>query len=366
MAQLPNLSQLRVADNTGNTGVKLFQYLAEQRANKGDCVRHVDDNYKEGKPDPPRPPAPDAHDSDARAATMTERRRQWDAKKAQYDADANDYQLYKVDCGVDGYLMYKKIPDAADASTLAADYLEQPLQLTIGEKVVKLETLNKNTPRIPGSANDARRKRDFEDANGDWVPDRFDNACFRSDELGSIEWSGYGKELAGATDWYYLHDQEQKRGHLFLQLFDSQEMKVGKHMPTDGDFAGRYLYIGLVCAKGSGLAKDLMSIAYAASRALGCDGIALATMTNSAGFYFSQGFQFMDKVDGSPIDVARYTEQRMLPNGRPRTMLLENYDPDDPRAQKRARDDADAAALERAGRRASQRRRTLARLSYFA
>ena len=74
MAQLPNLSQLRVADNTGNTGVKLFQYLAEQRANKGDCVRHVDDNYKEGKPDPPRPPAPDAHDSDAKAATMTERR----------------------------------------------------------------------------------------------------------------------------------------------------------------------------------------------------------------------------------------------------------------------------------------------------
>ena len=261
MAQLPNLSQLRVAEDTG---VKLFQYLAEKRANKGDCVRHVDDNYEAGKPDPPRPPAPDAYDSDARAATMTERRRRWDAEKAQYEADANDYQKYKVDCGVDGYLMYKEIPDAAAASTLAADYLEQPLQLAIGEEVVKLETLNKKTPRIPGSANDARRKRDFEGTNGDWVRNQFDNTCARGEALGSIEWSGYGKELAGATDWYYLYDQpwvdsngetKQKTGHLFLQLFDSREMKVGKHMPTDGEFEERYLYIGLVCAKGSGLAK---------------------------------------------------------------------------------------------------------------
>ena len=361
MAQLPNLSQLRVAD----TGAKLFQYLVEKRANKGDCVRHVDDNYEAGKPKGSRPPAPDAYDSDAKAARMMERRRRWDAEKAQYEADERDYQKYLVDCGVDGYLMYKKIPDAADVSTLAADYLEQPLQLTIGEKVVRLETLNKNTPRIPGSANDARRKRDFEDANGDWVPDQFNKTCLRSKELGSISWSGYGEELAGATDWYYLHDQEQKTGHLFLQLFDSQEMKVGKHMPTDGAFAGRYLYIGLVCAKGSGLAKDLMNIAYAASRALGCDGIVLATMTNSAGFYYSQGFQFMDKVDGSPIDVTRYTDEQMLPDGRVKTMLRENYDPDNPRAQKHARDDADADALGRAGGRAKRRRETLARLSYF-
>ena len=109
-----------------------------------------------------------------------------------------------------------------------------------------------------------------------------------------------------------------------------------------------------------------MNIAYAASKALGCSGIALATMTNSAGFYYSQGFRFMDKVDGRPIDVGQYTEQRMA-NGRLKTILLENYDPDGARGQVRARDEADADAMDRASRRASsQRRKTMARLSYFA
>ena len=376
MAQLPNLSQLRVADDTG---ARLFEYLVEQRANKGECERHVNDDYKKGKPHPPRPSAPDSFDDAEKAARMTRRREEWDARDKQYRADSDDYQKFKVDCGVDGYLMYKDIADAADVSTLVDDYLAQPLQVTTSKgQVVELKTLNQTIPRIPEGTNDKRRKDDFAATNGDWVRNRFGKACARGDELGSISWEGYGEELAGATDWYYLYDApgldamdqpEQKTGHLFLQLFDSEDMKQGKHMPTTGKLAGRYLYIGLVCAQGSGLGKDLMDIAYAASRALGCTGILLATMTNSAGFYYSQGFQFVDKVTGREIDVVKYTVEKME-NGRAKTILQLNYDPDKPDnpdnlgGQVR---DADDATLERARRASYKRRRhTLARLSYFA
>tara|TARA_X000000368_G_scaffold327569_1_gene264643 strand:+ start:197 stop:1309 length:1113 start_codon:yes stop_codon:yes gene_type:complete len=368
---LPNLSQLRVTD----TGATLFEYLVEQRANKGDCTRHVDLS-KSPKTPGQRPSAPGPFTPAAMVETMKENVRRWEAKKQKYDDDLAGQFEQSVNCAIDGYMMYKPVPGAVDVSTLAPDYLEKPLQLTLSDGTpLTLPTLNDPIKRIPGNENDAARAREFEKANPTWVSDVFTDACKPSPKGKSIiRWSGYGVELSGATDWYYLHDEsgvnsngqpERKTGHLFLQLFDSQEMKVGKHMPTAGKFSGRYLYIGLVC--GLGLGKKFMEIAYAASKALGCDGIALATMVNSAGFYYSsQGFQFMDKVTGNAIDVSQYTEQRMV-NDRPKAILLENYDPDDPRGQMRARDDADAAALEQAGDRASRRRRqTLARLSYFA
>lgn len=373
MAQLPNLSQLRVSEDTGAT---LFEYLVEKRANKGDCTRHVDLN-KKLEPPGQRPSAPGPSTPADMVETMRENVRRWEAKRNKHHADLAGQHTQSVNCAIDGYVMYKPVSGAVDVSTLAPDYLEKPLHLTLPDGTpLKLPTLNDPIKRVPGDENDARRKREFEKANPTWASDVFTDACKPSPKGKSIiSWRDYGAELSGATDWYYLYDEsgvnskgqpERKTGHLFIQLFDSEEMKVGKHMPTAGAFSGRYLYIGLVC--GLGLGKKFMEIAYAASKALGCDGIALATMVNSAGFYYSsQGFQFMDKVDGSVIDVSQYTEQRMV-NDRPRAILLENYDPDDARGQVRARDDADADAIERAGRRApSQRRRqTMARLSYFA
>jgi GNAT superfamily N-acetyltransferase len=181
-----------------------------------------------------------------------------------------------------------------------------------------------------------------------------------------INWESYGQELSGATDWYHLYHQEvgdaskpKGTGHLFIQLFDTLEMKEGKHMPTEGEFSKRYLYIGLVC--GQGLGKYFMNIAEEASRALGCEGIVLATMVNSAGFYHSQEFKFMDKTTGSVINVDQYIEQRVV-NGRAKPTLLVNYDTDDPHGHVR---DADEALVNDAARRATRRRRILPRLSYF-
>lgn len=371
--QLPNLSQLRV---TNDTGIKLFEYLVEQRANKGECVRHVDDDYKKGKPYGTRPAVPNRYSGNAKMfARMTRRLEEWDAKKAQYDADDGDYQKYKVDCGVDGYFMYKEVPGAADVSTLVYDYLAKPLEVTIEKEgaveLVTLQTLNRTIPRVPEGTNDKARQADFATTNPNWVKDHFSKACYRGGGLGTISWDGYGEELAGATDWYYLHDAQGKTGHLFLQLFDSENMKQGKHMPTAGRLAGRYLYIGLVCAKGSGLFKQLMSIAYAASRALGCTGILLATMTNSAGVYYSQGFKFIDKVTGQEIDAGRYTVEEMM-NGRLKPVLKLNYDPDDPDdpdnpgGQKRNVDHAGWVPAARRAMRMMRFRHTDARLSYFS
>jgi hypothetical protein len=358
MAQLPNLSQLRVAD----TGVTLFEYLVEQRANKGNCTRHVD-TEKLKDPLGTRPSAPDQFTPAAMVDTMKENVRRYDVKKKKRDDDlAGRYDQY-VNCSIDGYLMYKSVPNAMEVSTLAPDYLEKPLQLTLPPdgRPLELPTLNDPITRVPGDEKDAERARAFEAANPVWARDVFTQACkFGPKGTSIIDWKSYGEELAGATDWYHLYHQEGKTGHLFLQLFETPEMKVGKHMPTEGVFAKRYLYIGLVC--GQGLGKYFMNIAEEASRALGCEGIVLATLSNSAGFYYSQGFEFAHKDVGSIINVDQYTEQRLI-NGRLKTMLLENYDPDDPHGQVR---DADEASMNEAGRRASSRRRTMARLSYFA
>ncbi len=371
--QLPNLSQLRVTDDTG---IPLFEYLVEQRANKGECVRHVNDDYENGKPGYSRPPEPDSFENADKIKRMGRRVKEWDKRQEKFKDDERDYQKYKVDCGVDGYFMYKEVPGAADVSTLVDDYLAKPLEVTIEKEeaveLVTLQTLNRTIPRVPEGTNDKARQADFATTNPNWVNNHFGKACDRGGGLGTISWDGYGEELAGATDWYYLHDAQGKTGHWFLQLFDSENMKQGKHMPTAGRLAGRYLYIGLVCAKGSGLFKHLMEIAYAASRALGCTGILLATMTNSAGVYYSQGFKFIDKVTGQEIDAGRYTVEEMM-NGRIKPVLKLNYDPDDPDdpdnpgGQKR---DADDAALQQAAGRAASHnkrsRRTRARLSYFA
>jgi len=364
MAQLPNLSQLRVAD----TGVTLFEYLVEQRANKGNCTRHVD-TEKLKNPLGTRPSAPDQFTPAAMVDTMKENVRRYDVKKKKRDDDLAGRYEQSVNCSIDGYLMYKSVPNAMEVSTLAPDYLEKPLKLTLPPDGTHLElpTLNDPIKRVPGRGKDAERAHAFEEANPEWAKEVFTKACkFGPKGESIIKWEGYGEELSGATDWYHLYHQEggdaskpKGTGHLFLQLFDTPEMKVGKHMPMEGEFSKRYLYIGLVC--GQGLGKYFMNIAEEASRALGCEGIVLATMVNSAGFYYSQGFKFMDKITGSVINVDQYTEQRMI-NDRAKTILLENYDPDDPHGQVR---DADEASMNDAGHRASRRRRILARLSYF-
>ena len=93
------------------------------------------------------------------------------------------------------------------------------------------------------------------------------------------------------------------------------------HMPTGGIFSGRYLYIALVCSAGmQGYIKHLMGYAEAACRALGCEGIALASLSNSAGVYYSLGYRFASKWDGTLLDVTAWTEV-LIKDGEKRVML---------------------------------------------
>ena len=101
-----------------------------------------------------------------------------------------------------------------------------------------------------------------------------------------------------------------------------------------------------MCAAGGvGYGKQLMNVAEAASRILGCDGVALASLSNSAGFYYSLGYRFVSKQDGTPSDVSAWTEQVKLADGRLKTMLRPERDVDtDGRSRmavpKRGRDEA--------------------------
>jgi len=149
-------------------------------------------------------------------------------------------------------------------------------------------------------------------------------------------------------------------------------MKLAKHMPTSGVFAGRYLYIAVVCAYPKTIAKDLLLIAEEASRKLGCTGVALATLSNSAGFYYSRDYRFMDKRDGSVIDTTPWTRPQII-NGVEKTVLDPEIDVDVPDDQQpspwwqrpQSPPDADTQQKSRQKRPRYSYSSTLARVSYL-
>jgi len=229
-------------------------------------------------------------------------------------------QAAEGNCAIDGYLMYRPVaPDPAAPPPPAGSYLGRPLPVTMPDGSTEVFfPLGKRT-----TSNKARRYKFWYD-HSKWVEQVFGRVCNRGkdaqgNDLGTVDWWGYQEDLVDATDWYHLDPEE--RGHLFIQLLDTPEFKEATHMPTAGMFGGRYLYIALICAAaGTGLGKRLMAMAEAACRALGCTGIALATLSNSAEFYLSQGFQFMSREEGRPIDVRPWLEERVI-DGKRRTKL---------------------------------------------
>lgn len=324
MATLPNLSGLKLSEATDTTEATLFEHVIKHRGNKeGGCTIHDEDWPEE--PDEPGPRPGSMASDDEKAA--------WKAKQAKYrawDAQMNALGDHRTNCAIDGYLMYKEIPDSRVKPLPALDAVfDNSLHVNVGGKDYELKAL-------PGRSTNPRRDRErrqkFENDNPEWVRDVFHEVCKRPGKLGSISWDGYGTELVGVTDWYYLDTDPARRGHLFLQLFDSQQMKEAKHMPTEGAFAGRYLYIAVVCAYPKTIAKDLLLIAEEASRKLGCTGVALATLSNSAGFYYSRDYRFMDKRDGSVIDATSWTRKQSI-GGVEKTVLDPELDVDLPEGQ---------------------------------
>mgnify|MGYP006086243835 CR=1 FL=1 len=267
---LPDLTLLEI-------NAKLFDHVAKAGAGKKGCVRHVEPITK--------------------------------------DEDGNP----NFNCAVDGYLMFKTVeggefsPENYSGKTLSVEVDGTPQELR---------------PLLARTRAAADRKSEFERIHVDWIKNYFPLRCDRGAGLGNVEWEGYGAELAKITEWYFI-DEVEKKGHIFLQLLDTPIYKTKMHMPTGGVFAKRYLYIALVCSAGSpGYIKFLMRMAEAACRKLGCNGIALASLSNSAGVYYSLGYKFVSKWDGLPLDVSAWTEVVEQEDGTKKTFLRPDVDVD--------------------------------------
>jgi hypothetical protein len=257
---LPNLSGLSLA-----TDAKLFEYVATRGGGKKSCVRHIE------------------------------------PVETKEDENAN------VNCAIDGYLMYKAVPGKEGGNP---QYSGKYLEVVVDGAVMTLSPLLKR-----GRAA-ADRTAEFLRLEFEWIRDTFPLVCARGQpgsDLGTITWDDYGEELGKVTEWYFL--DPQKRGHIFIQLLDTSQYKIKNQMPLGGVFAGRYLYIALVCAQGTrGYGSELLKLAEAVSRKLDCDGISLASLSNSAGFYYSRGYKFVGKQDGEPLDVTAWVE--IAPDGK--------------------------------------------------
>lgn len=270
---LPNLSALPLA-----TGERLFQYVAMQGGGKSKCRTHTEPIVTNQDNDP------------------------------------------EQNCAVDGYLMFKPMPDAVPIKQYP---FGKPIEVEVDGTLLKLEPLKKR------SSSWIARKEEFEIKHSDWIKNTFPLVCDRGEGLQAVTWEGYGDELATITEWYFL--DPSKRGHLFVQLLNTPARKKRFHMPSVGMFEGDYLYIALVCATGGqGYGKTLMKLAEGAAKALGCTGVALSSLSNSAGFYYSLGFSFVSKEDGKQVDVARWTKQIVGKDGLPKTLLQPMKDVDDP------------------------------------
>ena len=271
---LPNLSALPLA-----TGAQLFQYVAVNGGGKSKCRAHKEPIVTDDDGDPEK------------------------------------------NCAVDGYLMFKPVPGAT-----------APGKYPYGEVIdVDVDgTPMRLRPLLKRSSSSLDRKQHFEIMHPEWIEKTFPVVCDRGAGLQPVTWQGYGAELATITEWFFLDGRE--RGHLFVQLLNSEPRKKKFHMPYSGVFKGDYLYIALVCASGGqGYGKTLMKLAEGAAKALGCTGIALASLSNSAGFYYSQGFSFVSKEDGMKVDVTPWTERIVGADGSRKTLLKPAMDvPMDP------------------------------------
>jgi hypothetical protein len=122
------------------------------------------------------------------------------------------------------------------------------------------------------------------------------------------------------SEWYYLDPHH--RGHLFISSVDNITRRKKLHLPGVGYFDSNFIYIVLVCAQaGAGVGKTLLSVADAVASKLGADGVALSSLSNSAGAYFNAGYKFVSKWDGKPINVDEWVDEVKQPNGNVKRVL---------------------------------------------
>lgn len=227
------------------------------------------------------------------------------------DEDEND------NCAVEGYLMALNVKDA------------EPAPGSYSGKAIEVEANGQSWTLVPNmrrSSSSSDKVARFERLHRDWTERVFPTVCYRGKDTGSVQWDDYGDDLMKFTEWYYL-DDSQERGHLFVSFVNNKSRRDVLGLPSVGVFASDFVYISLVCSvSGSGFGKQLMAVAYAAAQKLGSKSIVLSSLSNSAGFYYSLGYTFVSKWDGTEVNVKPWLELRTGKDGTPKLFLNRNID----------------------------------------
>ena len=283
---LPSLSNLHIGEG-------LFEYLARSHGGKGECTRHEEPATRE-----------------------------------------NHYG----NCAVGGYLMYLKLTNTATKPVTLRPDQTINVAFEFNKKPFKMDMM-------PMGMYKTGRWYDFCTLRKEYILGRFEEACTRSHET-AIDFDEYGYELCSLSEHYYI---DEDRGHLFVCTMDNEKKKKNAHLPSEGVCAGKYLYISLVCSD-KGYGKILMALAMAFAEKVGCSGVLLASMSNSAGFYFSRGYKFITS-QGAYLDVEMYINKTDNGDGTAKHKLITNPDkPEEKSSKKRSTEQSTEEKTERSTR----------------
>lgn len=264
-----------------------------------------------------------------------------------YDPDNDDTAN---NCAIDGYLMAKEVPNPNPKFVDVQGMFGKDLYVDMPDGRRTLHALLSRS-----TSTDKERFKHLKQRHGHYVHQLFDLRCTqtyvqRRDDNGNymfykngapmlrskgIEFDVFGEELARTTDWYFvdewitkeelmlrtagrrqsinsveaekareLENKPSGRGHIFLRLYDTLEMKKTDKMPHEGVFAKPYLYIIVICAAGhKGFGSYMMKMAENVAHQCGCTTLALAALPDAAGFYYGKhGFRFK-RHDGTNIEL---------------------------------------------------------------
>jgi len=227
-------------------------------------------------------------------------------------------------CATEGYLMYKKVPPSSGSVVYKVNaYNRKRITVQVPSNT-GFEDMTFE-PILGRSATLADRVTYFTSNHADWIKNAFPLACKRPEGLLNVRWDFYGEDLLLNSEWFYI--DPEFRGHLFISAVDNKSRRDALKLPLEiGYFTGNFIYIVLVCARtDAGIGKKLIAAADAVAAKLGADGVALATLSNSAGPYFSLGYEFVSKWTGLPINVDEFVEEKVLPDGRVKRILNTGY-----------------------------------------
>ena len=239
-----------------------------------------------------------------------------------FHSEDPDHEDENTNCAIEGYLMVKN--DLPEPESEVKFQFGKDIEVTTREGEIRpMRAL------LDRKSTQEQRLKELKNRHKHYMNNVFDKRCVRGvthavDKKGNpvirpfgITFENFGADLAKYTDWYFIDEwpepprtrntkQEEKshhRGHLFVRLYDTKEIKEQDDMPHEGVCEAPYVFIILVCASGSkGFGTYLMDMAYELAYKLGCKTIALASLSNAAGFYYKQGFRFASR-GGAIIDL---------------------------------------------------------------